>query len=42
VAARAQVEMPLCTMVYRVLYEKLPAKAAVHELMTRPIRAEAE
>jgi len=42
VAARAQVEMPLCVMVYRVLYEKLAAKVAVRELMSRPIRAEAE
>jgi len=42
VAARAQVEMPLCAMVYRVLYEKLPAKTAVRELMSRPIKAEAQ
>jgi glycerol-3-phosphate dehydrogenase (NAD(P)+) len=42
VAARAQVEMPLCAMVYRVLFEQLPAKEAVRELMSRPIRAEAE
>jgi glycerol-3-phosphate dehydrogenase (NAD(P)+) len=42
VAARVEVEMPLCAMVYRVLYEKLPAKAAVRALMGRPIKAEAE
>jgi glycerol-3-phosphate dehydrogenase (NAD(P)+) len=42
VAARAGVEMPLCAMVYRVLYEKLPAKEAVRALMGRPIKAEAE
>jgi len=42
VAARAGVEMPLCAMVYRVLYEKLPAKEAVRALMSRPIKAEAE
>ncbi|HKF98548.1 MAG TPA: NAD(P)H-dependent glycerol-3-phosphate dehydrogenase [Steroidobacteraceae bacterium] len=42
VAARASVEMPLCAMVYRVLYEKLPAKEAVRALMSRPIKAEAE
>ncbi|MBV8909321.1 MAG: NAD(P)-dependent glycerol-3-phosphate dehydrogenase [Gammaproteobacteria bacterium] len=42
VAARAQVEMPLCAMVYRVLFEQLAAKEAVRELMSRPIRAEAE
>jgi glycerol-3-phosphate dehydrogenase (NAD(P)+) len=40
VAARAAVEMPLCEMVYRVLYEQLPAKDAVRALMSRPIKAE--
>jgi glycerol-3-phosphate dehydrogenase (NAD(P)+) len=40
VAARAHVEMPLCTGIYRVLYENVPAQAAVRELMTRPIKAE--
>jgi glycerol-3-phosphate dehydrogenase (NAD(P)+) len=42
VAARAGVEMPLCAMVYRVLYERLPAKEAVRALVSRPIKAEAE
>jgi len=42
VAARAGVEMPLCAMVYRVLYEKLPARDAVRALMRRPIKPEAE
>jgi glycerol-3-phosphate dehydrogenase (NAD(P)+) len=42
VAARAGVEMPLCEMAYRVLYEGLPAGDAVRSLMSRPIRAEAE
>jgi glycerol-3-phosphate dehydrogenase (NAD(P)+) len=42
VAARASVEMPLCAVVYRVLYEKLPARDAVRALMSRPIKAEAE
>jgi glycerol-3-phosphate dehydrogenase (NAD(P)+) len=42
VAARAAVEMPLCEMVYRVLYEQLPAKDAVRALMNRPIKAESE
>jgi glycerol-3-phosphate dehydrogenase (NAD(P)+) len=42
VAARAGVEMPLCAMVYRVLYEKLAAKDAVRALMSRPIKPEAE
>jgi glycerol-3-phosphate dehydrogenase (NAD(P)+) len=40
VAARAAVEMPLCDMVYRVLYEGLPARDAVQALMSRPLRAE--
>jgi len=34
--------MPLCEMVYRVLYQNLPAKEAVRSLMTRPIKAEAD
>src|SRR5579862_8304422 len=42
VAARAAVEMPLCEMAYRVLYQELPAKDAVRSLMSRPIKAEAE
>jgi glycerol-3-phosphate dehydrogenase (NAD(P)+) len=42
VAARAGVEMPLCEMVYRVLYEGLPAKEAVRALMSRPIKSEAD
>jgi glycerol-3-phosphate dehydrogenase (NAD(P)+) len=42
VAANVGVEMPLCDGVYRVLYEQLPAKAAVRELMSRPVKAEAE
>ncbi|HYM27620.1 MAG TPA: NAD(P)H-dependent glycerol-3-phosphate dehydrogenase [Steroidobacteraceae bacterium] len=41
-AAQAGVDMPLCEVVYRVLYEGLPAPQAVRELMSRPIKAEAE
>lgn len=40
VAVREAVEMPLCEGVYRVLYEKTPAREAVRELMTRPIKSE--
>jgi glycerol-3-phosphate dehydrogenase (NAD(P)+) len=40
VAQRMHVEMPLCTGVYRVLYEGVPACDAVRELMTRPIKSE--
>ena len=42
VAAQVKVEMPLCEGVYRVLHEGVPAKAAVKELMSRPIRPETE
>jgi glycerol-3-phosphate dehydrogenase (NAD(P)+) len=42
VASRMNVEMPLCTGVYRVLYENVPAREAVRELMTRPIKSETE
>jgi glycerol-3-phosphate dehydrogenase (NAD(P)+) len=42
VAMRSNVEMPLCEGVYRVLYEQVPAKDAVRELMTRPIKSEIE
>lgn len=42
VARRAGVEMPLCEMIHRVLYENVPAKDAVRELMSRPIKSEAE
>lgn len=42
VATRAKVEMPLCEGVYRVLHAGVPAKAAVKELMGRPIRSETE
>jgi glycerol-3-phosphate dehydrogenase (NAD(P)+) len=41
-AARHQVEMPLCAGVYQVLYEHMPARDIVRALMTRPIRAEQE
>jgi glycerol-3-phosphate dehydrogenase (NAD(P)+) len=40
VAARQHVEMPLSEGVYRVLYEHTPAKDAVRELMSRPIKPE--
>jgi glycerol-3-phosphate dehydrogenase (NAD(P)+) len=41
-AARHEVEMPLCAGVYQVLYEQLPARDVVRSLMTRPIKAEQE
>lgn len=42
VAVRAGVEMPLCESVYRVLYEGVPAREAVRDLMTRPIKSETD
>ena len=41
-AARAGVEMPITNVVEAVLYSGLSVKAAVAELMTRPLRAETE
>lgn len=42
VAAREHVEMPLCTGIYQILYEGLPARDVVRALMARPIKAELE
>jgi glycerol-3-phosphate dehydrogenase (NAD(P)+) len=42
VATRSKVEMPLCEGVFRVLHEGVPAKDAVRELMSRPIKSETE
>jgi glycerol-3-phosphate dehydrogenase (NAD(P)+) len=39
-AAKLGVEMPLHEAVYRILYEDLPAKAAVHSLSTRELKSE--
>ena len=40
VAARVNVEMPLCEQVYRVVYEGVSPKEAVKELMSRALKAE--
>ncbi len=40
VAQRAAVDMPICTGIYRVLYEKLPARDLVRDLMNRPLKSE--
>ncbi len=42
VAARLGVEMPLSESVYRVLYEGVPPREAVRELMRRPIKSETD
>ncbi|HEY8539739.1 MAG TPA: NAD(P)H-dependent glycerol-3-phosphate dehydrogenase [Steroidobacteraceae bacterium] len=40
VAARVNVEMPICEQVYRVVYEGVPPQAAVKELMRRALKPE--
>jgi len=40
VAKQHQVDMPICTQVYRTLHEGLAPKEAVRELMSREIKAE--
>jgi glycerol-3-phosphate dehydrogenase (NAD(P)+) len=42
VAQHAHVDMPICSGIYQVLYEKLPAKDLVKGLMSRPIKSEHE
>jgi glycerol-3-phosphate dehydrogenase (NAD(P)+) len=42
VALRENVDMPIVTGIYRILYENQPAKDVVRDLMTRPLRAELE
>ena len=41
VATRANVEMPICEMLYRVIHEGLAPKVAVKELMSRALKPEA-
>ncbi len=40
VAEQHQVDMPICQMVYRMLYENLSPQQAVKELMSRRLKAE--
>jgi len=42
VARKLGVEMPICTQVYRVMYEGKPIKDAVTDLMSREVRAEGD
>jgi glycerol-3-phosphate dehydrogenase (NAD(P)+) len=42
VAVRENVDMPIVTGIYRVLYGNEPARDVVKDLMTRPIRSEVE
>jgi glycerol-3-phosphate dehydrogenase (NAD(P)+) len=39
-AGQAGVEMPICEQVYRILYEQLPPRQAVQELISRDLKAE--
>ena len=39
-AERTGVEMPICQQVYRILYEQLPPRQAVDELLSRNLKAE--
>jgi glycerol-3-phosphate dehydrogenase (NAD(P)+) len=42
VALREKVDMPIVGGIYRILYDREPAKDVVKDLMTRPIRPEVE
>ena len=35
-----EIEMPICDMVYRIIYENKAPVRAVKELMTRPLKDE--
>ena len=37
---KCKVEMPICDMVYRIIYKNKNPEKAIKELMTRPLRAE--
>ena len=39
-AQRVGVEMPIAAQVHRILFEGVPPAEALHELMTRPLKAE--
>jgi len=39
-AARHQVEMPLCTALHAILFEDLTASDVIHSLMLRPPKEE--
>ena len=41
-ATRHQIDMPICEVIYRVLYERLPIKEAVQALMARELRPESD
>jgi glycerol-3-phosphate dehydrogenase (NAD(P)+) len=37
---RLEVEMPICHQTYRILYEDLPPREALYQLMTRDLKPE--
>jgi glycerol-3-phosphate dehydrogenase (NAD(P)+) len=41
-AQKHDIDMPITDAVYRILFEKLPPKEAVYDLMTRPLKAETD
>lgn len=42
VARKVDVEMPICSEIYQIMYEGKPVRAAVQALMGREVRSEAE
>jgi glycerol-3-phosphate dehydrogenase (NAD(P)+) len=41
-AAQHGIDMPICEVIYRVLYERLSIKEAVEALMARELRPESD
>ena len=41
-ATAHRIDMPICEVIYRVLYERLPVKEAVQALMARELRPESD
>lgn len=39
-AHKLNIEMPICSMIYRILFENVALKSAVKELLSRPYKAE--
>ncbi len=39
-AGRHGVEMPICETVYRIIYQRLPVRKGLHDLMNRPLKDE--
>ncbi len=39
-AARHGIEMPICEMVFRIIYQRMPARQGLRNLMSRPLKGE--